>query len=195
MSCLGLDISSDCIIWTGEGYPQYAIQTGMTLTEVVDAIITHQPGQVEEELISSLNSDQVVFTGRSLLTNVPSTSCLKITQTDMSVSTSPGNSGTQVTYDLKRVVSALPEEFSLIDLKTTIKSENNTTLFNSSSQSASASVRSNEYPAVLSTRAQISSPCGVIELSGSYIINGASEEAVLSLKVNDLTPQNHTQRS
>lgn len=189
MNCLGNEVESGCVKYSGPDIPQLEIKNGDFLDQVISKIASYQTPSLPESSVPT--TDDIIT--KSAIRNSGSVCASSIIKRDFGYSLTPNSAGTTLTYSLVEVISSLPPGYELAVARvkavgTAVSGIN--VIFDTRSISTSQNITVQRFPVVIEFLLRLTSPCGQIDLA--YTLNLTNPATAGSfratLEANDLNP-------
>lgn len=192
-NCLGIESTSHCVEYLGNNIPEYGIESGMCMTEVIQRLAPTSTESTSESATSTTitASDVECNSGSS------ASACVsEISDRGFDYSIASEGNVTTFSYNATGLVSNLPADYTVI--ASSIKAfgevvNGSSSIVNSSGLASSFPIDLDRFPVSVDLDIRLSTPCGNISLTKTIYIPCPSNESYRgSFEVSDLVANSGT---
>jgi hypothetical protein len=186
-SCVGRDTNAKCVTYTGPDIPEYGIQAGMDMQEVI-ALLTQTKNSSTKT--TSPVASAVEYDAPALYTSFRSSCLQSITNTVLSYRVFADSSFVTLSYDFGGIIKSLPSGYSLVDVAVTFTDDSG---MSNSSKDRRGEITldrgSSEY--IVDISAQVKTECDIVLLDQRVVVSALrlNRDFKTVLQAKDMTPR------
>ena len=179
--CLANHISTKCMVWNGQDYPQLDIKKGDSLEWVLDRIVQNLSAPAQE--------DKTVTIG-----GVTQTRTSNIVERKIEVKDEFMQGRHYMRIKADPVVNNLPDDYYLVGSRTIVRSRKGEVLASGSSPNMDLQTNIDDYPVTLDYTMFVNGPKGNGVLSTVTEINSGTDTKQITLKDNSISDPDKNMR-
>lgn len=191
MNCLGNEVESGCVIYSGPDLPQLSIKTGDSLDSVISKIVGSTT--TASTAVTSTNTTTDSIMSKSSIRGASSTCGSLITVRDFEYTLSLSNNSIVLSYNLMDIVRNLPSGYETVATRTLVTGtpiNGLAVISDSRAISSSITIPVSRYPVTVEFLLRLTAPCGQLDMT--YTLNLFNPSLLgkyrLVMNVTDINP-------